>query len=291
MAHDVFISYSNVDKAVADAACATLERAGIRCWIAPRDIATGADWGAAIVNAIDNARVTILIFSSKANTSPQIRREVERSISVGATVMPVRIEDVKPTESLAYFMGTVHWLDAMTPPLEAHLEKLVATIKALLAVAKPVTAASSGAASGGSMHAGLFEAPPVSGREPVRIRRMFSETMNFSFQRNWLQAIGFYLVYLVVGLLFFATLGAIMGKVLGLRGYSGDEIFEISNLGGQFATIPYQLIIGVLLIWKRKKEPLNFILVIASVLLSTLMGSIGGLIPLAILSMRHVEKA
>jgi len=291
MAHDVFISYSNVDKAVADATCATLERAGIRCWIAPRDIATGADWGGAIVNAIDNTRVTILIFSAKANTSPQIRREVERSISVGATVMPIRIEDVKPTESLAYFMGTVHWLDAMTPPLEAHLEKLVATIKALLAVEQPVTAASSGAASGGSMHAGLFEAPPVSGREPVKIGRMFSETMNFSFQRNWLQAIGFYLVYLVVGLLIFATLGAILGKILGLRGYSGDEIFEISNLGGQFATIPYQLLIGVLLIRKRKKEPLNFILVIASVLLSTLLGSIGGLVPLAILSMRQVEKA
>jgi hypothetical protein len=38
MAFDVFISYSTKDKATADAACAALESAGIRCWIAPRDV-------------------------------------------------------------------------------------------------------------------------------------------------------------------------------------------------------------------------------------------------------------
>ena len=41
MAHDVFISYSSKDKPVADAACATLESSGVRCWIAPRDVAPG----------------------------------------------------------------------------------------------------------------------------------------------------------------------------------------------------------------------------------------------------------
>ena len=42
MAHDVFISYSSKDKPVADAACATFEAAGMRCWIAPRDVPPGA---------------------------------------------------------------------------------------------------------------------------------------------------------------------------------------------------------------------------------------------------------
>jgi hypothetical protein len=41
MEYDVFISYSHPDKASADAACATLEQAGIRCRIAPRDIVPG----------------------------------------------------------------------------------------------------------------------------------------------------------------------------------------------------------------------------------------------------------
>ena len=52
MAHDVFISYSSKDKAIADAICATMEQAGVRCWIAPRDILPGMNWGASIVQAL-----------------------------------------------------------------------------------------------------------------------------------------------------------------------------------------------------------------------------------------------
>ena len=57
----------------------------------------GAEWGAAIVNAIDNCRVMVLIFSSNANESRQIRREVERAVSRGIPIVPVRIENVMPT--------------------------------------------------------------------------------------------------------------------------------------------------------------------------------------------------
>ena len=49
MAHDVFISHSARDKPYADAMCAKLESRGIRCWIAPRDIRPGMEWGAAIL--------------------------------------------------------------------------------------------------------------------------------------------------------------------------------------------------------------------------------------------------
>ena len=47
MKADVFISHSSKDKHVADAICAVLERRGLRCWIAPRDVTPGASWGAA----------------------------------------------------------------------------------------------------------------------------------------------------------------------------------------------------------------------------------------------------
>ncbi|HYB55721.1 MAG TPA: TIR domain-containing protein [Alphaproteobacteria bacterium] len=134
MAHDLFISYSTQDKPTADAACATLEAAGIRCWIAPRDIVPGAEWGEAIVSAIADCRAMILIFSASANDSPQIRREVERAVSKGIPIIPLRIEDIAPTRSLEYFIGTVHWLDALTPPLENHLRRLTDTAKALLHV-------------------------------------------------------------------------------------------------------------------------------------------------------------
>jgi hypothetical protein len=149
MPHDAFISYSTHDKASADAACVALEAAGIRCWIAPRDIMPGAEWGEAIVKAIHDCRVLILIFSANANESPQIRREVERAVSKGVPVMPLRIQDIAPARSLEYFIGTVHWLDALTPPLEAHLRRLVESVKALLQIDPVVPRLTPQAAGGG----------------------------------------------------------------------------------------------------------------------------------------------
>jgi hypothetical protein len=94
MGHDVFISYSNHDKLTADALCAMLESHGIRCWIAPRDVTPGVDWGEAIVKAIRGCGVMILVFSSHANESPQVRREVQRAFERGLTVIPLRVENV-----------------------------------------------------------------------------------------------------------------------------------------------------------------------------------------------------
>jgi hypothetical protein len=132
MDFDAFISYSTADKTVADAACAVLEAAGIRCWVAPRDISPGREYAAAIIDAIDRSRVMVLIFSSSANDSSQVRREIERAASKGVAIMPVRIEKVMPTKSMEYFLGDIHWLDAMTPPIENHLQQLAVTIKAIL---------------------------------------------------------------------------------------------------------------------------------------------------------------
>lgn len=135
MPFDVFISYANRDKAAADATCAALEAARIRCWIAPRDILPGADWGGSIIDAIDHCRIMVLIFSANANGSPQIRNEVVHAVQRGVTVIPVRIENVAPIKSLAYYMGAVHWLDALPPPLEAHLARLAESVRAMLQLA------------------------------------------------------------------------------------------------------------------------------------------------------------
>lgn len=132
MGHDVFISYSTGDKPVADAACARLEQRGHRCWLAPRDILPGQEWGEAIINGISGARVFVLIFSGNANSSPQVGREVERAVSHGLPIVPFRIEDVAPARSLEYFISNQHWLDAFAPPLDRHLDALADVITRLL---------------------------------------------------------------------------------------------------------------------------------------------------------------
>lgn len=132
MSHDVFISHSSKDKTVADAVCSTLENDGIRCWIAPRDIRAGDSWGSSIIKAIEQSRVMVIIFSENANESQQVMREVERAVQKNVVVVPFRIDGVEPTADMEYFLSATHWLDAMTPELDAHLETLTSTVSSIL---------------------------------------------------------------------------------------------------------------------------------------------------------------
>jgi TIR domain/YARHG domain len=132
MAHDVFVSHSVKDKAVAEAIVARLEAESVTCWIAPRDVMPGADWGESIIDAIESSRIMILIFSQSANTSTQIKREVERAVNKGVYIIPFRVDDIPPTKSLEYFISTSQWMDAFSPPLERHLDNLAKTVKAVL---------------------------------------------------------------------------------------------------------------------------------------------------------------
>ncbi|HEY42548.1 MAG TPA: TIR domain-containing protein [Anaerolineae bacterium] len=134
MAHDVFISYSSQDKVVADAVCATLEGRRIRCWIAPRDVPPGLPYAAALVNAINDCKVFVLVLSKGSNTSGQVLREVEEAVDNGTPIIPFRIEDFEPTDAMRYYIKSLHWLDAMSPPLERHLGKLADSVQALLSV-------------------------------------------------------------------------------------------------------------------------------------------------------------
>ncbi|MFP4017537.1 MAG: toll/interleukin-1 receptor domain-containing protein, partial [Halanaerobiales bacterium] len=91
MAHDVFISYSSNDKHIADAVCNALEYNKIRCWIASRDVTPGKEWGEEIISAISRSKVMVLIFSSSANNSQQVLREVERAVNKNVIIVPFRI--------------------------------------------------------------------------------------------------------------------------------------------------------------------------------------------------------
>lgn len=132
MAHDVFLSHAAADRAAALAVLDGLERAGIRCWIAPRDVPAGSEYGQQIVDAVKGCRVFVVIFSSSANSSPHVRREVERAVSCDRSIVPFRVENITPTGAMEYCLGGTHWFDALTTPLDPHVANLVTTVRRLL---------------------------------------------------------------------------------------------------------------------------------------------------------------
>jgi len=129
MKRTVFISHSSQDKKIADAVCNFLEKHGVLCWIAPRDITPGKNYGAAIIDAISECEFFVLILSSLSNDSQQVVREVERAASTQSVVIPLRVEAVQPSKDLQFYVSSSHWLDAVTPPLDQHLLELLRAIE------------------------------------------------------------------------------------------------------------------------------------------------------------------
>ena len=126
-----FISYASEDRDAAFEACDRLEEAGLRCWIAPRDVRTGQDYGAEIIHGIEGSNAFVLVLSHHSNNSKFVKAEVERAYSKGKTVFPVRIEDVAPEAHLELFVSSSHWTDVFQGRLDDHFEVLAKEIWAL----------------------------------------------------------------------------------------------------------------------------------------------------------------
>jgi TolB-like protein/Flp pilus assembly protein TadD len=145
--HKVFISYASSDSAVADTVCTALERGGVACWIAPRDVTPGEFYSEAIVHAIDLAKVVVLVLSQNATVSPHVLREVERASSKRHPVVSFRIDLAPVPAALEYFLNTSQWLDASATGVERALPKLIDAVQRCVAHASvPAPDHSGGAA-------------------------------------------------------------------------------------------------------------------------------------------------
>lgn len=126
----LFISHATSDHASADRLCRDLEADGIKCWLAPRDIDAGDDYARAIVQAIDQTGVLLLVLSQSACASPHVEREVHLAAGVRKPIVPVRLEPVELSASLRYLLANAQWIDA--PRLEPHLATIRREVRELL---------------------------------------------------------------------------------------------------------------------------------------------------------------
>jgi TolB-like protein/Tfp pilus assembly protein PilF len=148
---DAFISYATPDLAVALSACDALERAGISCWMAPRDVIPGEFYGDAIVNAIDGSKTTVLVLSQGAAASPHVLIELERTTAKRHPIISLRIDQSPLPAALQYFLNTSQWLDASGGDVVHALPKLVEAARRAIA---------------GRQHAVAGSVPPAAAAPP-----------------------------------------------------------------------------------------------------------------------------
>lgn len=123
----IFISHSSEDKQIADAICHRLEEKGLRCWIAPRDVDL-LDWATAIMNGIHQSDVFVVIVSHNSIVSAEVTKEIAEATRSCRYILPFKVDNEMLNDRMRYHLGPCHWLDAVTPPLEQHINELLSRI-------------------------------------------------------------------------------------------------------------------------------------------------------------------
>lgn len=106
---DIFISYSSKDEQKANDICNRFENEGISCWIAPRDIEVGKEYGGEIIKGIEGCKVLFLCLSKAANESQHVLREVERAVNRNIPIVVYQYEETTLSKSMEYFLASTQW--------------------------------------------------------------------------------------------------------------------------------------------------------------------------------------
>src|SRR5215218_5396125 len=111
MTANIFISFASKDVKMAMTLCTALENRGHKCWISARDIQPGENFQVAIVQAIRHAKIMLLVFTANSNNSEEMTKELALASQQKMIVIPLRVEDVTPSDAFAYEFATRQWID------------------------------------------------------------------------------------------------------------------------------------------------------------------------------------
>lgn len=117
--HDVFISYSSMDFAEAEYVRKNLEELYIPCWMAPRDIPTGANYADIIPSAIKNARFFLILVSKNSMDSDQVKNELNLAVGYKRVIISYRLDNGPLSDAFKYHLGTKQWIDAQNRQTQA----------------------------------------------------------------------------------------------------------------------------------------------------------------------------
>jgi adenylate cyclase len=125
----VFVSYASQDAAVANSVVEALETAGLRCWIAPRNVVPGSLYADEIVGAINDAEAVVLVLSEHAIASPHVGKEIERASSKRRRIITLRTDSAPLTRAFEYFLSESQWIDLILGDTGAVASKLAEAVR------------------------------------------------------------------------------------------------------------------------------------------------------------------
>ena len=125
---DVFISYhTNSAKSLVEIIANKLEEKNISCWYAPRDCEDCFD--DAIIEALGKARIFLLVLNVYSSNSEQVKNEIKKAFDRFSkkemSIVIFQIDNEPVSDTVDYFLGRIHRVNGVIPPLETRIEELI----------------------------------------------------------------------------------------------------------------------------------------------------------------------
>ncbi len=100
----IFISYSSINQAEADAFNNLLLRNGIKTWMAPNDIPAGKDYAQVVLQALRSCSCVALLLTNASQNSIWVPKEIDRAIHYGKIVIPIQLEEVILNDQFEFYL-------------------------------------------------------------------------------------------------------------------------------------------------------------------------------------------
>ena len=133
---DVFISHhTKTSLHITEAICNSLESLGTKCWYAPRD--TEKAYASSIVNAIKQCRVFVLVLNKESSYSEDVLNEINLAVERmrrgdDISIIPFHISNEEISDDAKYYLGRIHWIDAIDPPMMERIKELTNKVQSYL---------------------------------------------------------------------------------------------------------------------------------------------------------------
>lgn len=111
MGYEVVISYAREDRELAQQLCSQMIAEGVETLTAPRVSNLDEGFAIEIAAILSAAQTLVVLISEHANASGQVLRELELADQNNMDILPVRMDDTKPTGGMAYYLSNRRWFD------------------------------------------------------------------------------------------------------------------------------------------------------------------------------------
>jgi adenylate cyclase len=137
---EVFVSYARSDKERVLELAGKLRAAGVSLWLDTSGLDAAALWGEQIVNALESAKVLLLMVTGSAVESKNVAREVMLVSERNGNILPVHLEPTQIPSTLKYQLAGIQHVECFSRDDSA--DSLKAIVRALQRLGVKVAAGS-----------------------------------------------------------------------------------------------------------------------------------------------------